>query len=358
MLNDLARAGGELADAIMTTSPDVTVSTNLGGFVNQRGLFSRNDRADAFKDASIASPQKWLARPTGQHMELGIAENNLFLMLAAAGLSGSLFGRRLMPIGTVYDPFINRGLDALNYACYQDARFMLVATPAGVTLAPEGGAHQSIHTPLIGMAQDKLEYFEPAFTDELSEIMRWGFHHMQADDGGSIYLRLSTRPMEQLERTLSQSDVEEIIAGAYWRVEPAADTELVVVYCGVLAPEALEALDQIREDVPGAGLMAVTSPDRLHRGWFDVQAARAAGRPVKSHVERLLAKVPRSAALVTMIDGPPATLSWLGGVCGHRVSPLGVTRFGQTGDIQDLYRAYRLDTDAAVDAAAEGLLPI
>ncbi len=356
VLNDLARAGGELADAIMTTSPDVTVSTNLGGFVNQRGLFSRNDRADAFKDASIASPQKWLARPDGQHVELGIAENNLFLMLAAAGLSGSLFGRRLMPIGTVYDPFINRGLDALNYACYQDARFMLVATPAGVTLAPEGGAHQSIHTPLIGMAQDKLDYFEPAFVDELSEIMRWGFHHMQADDGGSIYLRLSTRPMDQPERTLSDANVEEVIAGAYWRVEPAADTDLVIVYCGVLAPEAMDALEQIREDVPGVGLLAVTSPDRLARGWFDAQAARAAGRPEPSHVERLLAKVPRVATLVTMMDGPPTTLSWLGGVHGHRVSALGVTRFGQTGDIQDLYRAYRLDADAAVDAAALGLL--
>ncbi len=356
VLNDLSRAGGELADAIMTTSPDVTVSTNLGGFVNQRGLFSRNDRADAFKDAAIASPQKWLARPTGQHVELGIAENNLFLMLAAAGLSHSLFGKRLMPIGTVYDPFINRGLDALNYACYQDARFMLVATPAGITLAPEGGAHQSIHTPLIGMAQDKLEYFEPAFVDELSEIMRWGFHHMQADDGGSIYLRLSTRPMEQPARNLSQSDLEAIIAGAYWRVEPAPDTEIVLVYCGVLATEAMAAFEQICEDVPGVGLLAVTSPDRLSRGWFDAQATRASGRPTAAHVERLLAGVPRGAALVTMIDGPPAALAWLGGVHGHRVSPLGVTRFGQTGDIQDLYRAYRLDADAAVEAAAVGIV--
>ena len=85
VLNDLARAGGELADAILTTSPDVTVSTNLGGFVNQRGLFSRNDRADAFKDASIASPQKWLARPNGQHLELGIAENNLCSHVGGGG---------------------------------------------------------------------------------------------------------------------------------------------------------------------------------------------------------------------------------------------------------------------------------
>jgi pyruvate dehydrogenase E1 component len=141
ILNDLARTGGPLADALVTTSPDVTVSTNLGGFVNQRGLFAREAHGDKFREAAIASPQRWIMGPAGQHIELGIAENNLFLMLGALGLTGDLFGRRVIPVGTLYDPFINRGLDALNYACYQDARFLLVATPSGLTLAPEGGAH-------------------------------------------------------------------------------------------------------------------------------------------------------------------------------------------------------------------------
>jgi len=358
VLNDLARGGGDLADAIVTTSPDVTVSTNLGGWVNQRGLFSRINRADTFRDSSIASAQKWLASPRGQHIELGIAENNLFLMLAAAGLSGPLFGKRLLPIGTVYDPFINRGLDALNYACYQDARFMLVATPAGLTLAPEGGAHQSLHTPLIGMAQDHLAYFEPAFVDELVEIMRWGFGYMQADDGGSIYLRLSTRPLDQIERTLSEPDVGQIIDGGYWRVAPGPDARIVIAYCGVIALEALETFEQILEDDPQAGLLAVTSPDRLNSGWSQATRARAQGLGAVSHVERLLAQAPRDAVLVTMMDGPPATLSWLGGVHGHRVSPLGLTRFGQSGDIPDLYREYGLDADAGVSAAAVGLLPV
>ena len=148
IMNDLARAGGPLADALVTTSPDVTVSTNLGGFVNQRGVFARETRGDQFRESNIASPQRWGMGPHGQHIELGIAENNLFLLLGALGLSSQLFGSRLMPVGTLYDPFINRGLDALNYACYQDARFLLVATPSGLTLAPEGGAHQSIqHAP-------------------------------------------------------------------------------------------------------------------------------------------------------------------------------------------------------------------
>jgi len=349
ILNDLARAGGPLADAIVTTSPDVTVSTNLGGFVNQRGLFAREARHDQFRDSKIASPQRWTMGPSGQHIELGIAENNLFLLLGALGLTGPLFGHRVIPIGTLYDPFINRGLDALNYACYQDARFMLVATPAGLTLAPEGGAHQSIHTPLIGMAQAGLSYFEPAFVDELTEIMRWGFDHLQQPDGGSVYLRLSTRVLDQPERTPGDAFRRDLIEGAYWQVEPKPGAELAVVYTGAVAPEARDAFEQILEDIPGAGLLAVPSPDRLHRGWS--RALNAVGS-AGSHADRLLTALAPGAGLVTVIDGPPGTLSWLGGVRGHRVSALGVDRFGQSGDVPDLYRAYRLDADAILDAAA------
>ena len=350
ILNDLARTGGELADAIVTTSPDVTVSTNLGGFVNQRGLFARESRADRFREAAIASPQRWLMGPKGQHIELGIAENNLFLLLGALGLAGEIFGRRLMPVGALYDPFINRGLDALNYACYQDARFLLAATPSGLTLAPEGGAHQSIHTPLIGMAQDHLSYFEPAYVDELAEIMRWAFGHLQDDDGGSVYLRLSTRILDQPRRSAAPDWTAALVEGAYWHIPPAPGAELAVVYTGAVAPEAIEAFELIREDFEGAGLLAVPSPDRLHRGWSKAMETGAA-----SHVERLLRPLDRNAALVTVIDGPPATLSWLGGVVGHRVRALGVERFGQSGDIQDLYRAYRLDAEAILDAAAAAL---
>jgi pyruvate dehydrogenase E1 component len=349
ILNDLARKGGPLADAIVTTSPDVTVSTNLGGWVNQRGLFARDARRDQFKDANIASAQKWIMGPLGQHIELGIAENNLFLLLGALGLAGELFGQRVIPVGTLYDPFINRGLDALNYACYQDARFLLVATPAGLTLAPEGGAHQSIHTPLIGMAQDKLSYFEPAYVDELSAIMRWAFGHMQDEDGGSVYLRLSTRALDQPDRRLDAGLTAQLVEGGYWEVEPEPGAALAVVYTGVIAPEAREAFDMILEDIPGAGLLAVPSPDRLQRGWS------AGLRGGVSHVEHLLAPLASNASLITVIDGPPATLSWLGGVRGHRVRALGLEHFGQSGDLPDLYRAYGLDAEAILDAAALAL---
>ena len=193
ILLDLSKAGGELADRIVTTSPDVTVSTNLGAWVNQRGLFRRSDMADVFAQAKIASAQKWSGGNKGQHIELGIAENNLFLMLAAAGLSGDLFGERLFPIGTLYDPFIARGLDALNYACYQDARFLLVATPSGITLGPEGGAHQSINPPLIALGQPGLRHYEPAYADELAAMMEEAFRLIDDPAGESTYLRLSTR---------------------------------------------------------------------------------------------------------------------------------------------------------------------
>lgn len=353
ILLDLSRAGGGLADRIVTTSPDVTVSTNLGAWVNQRGLFRRQELADVFAAARIPSAQKWGGHKAGQHIELGIAENNLFLMLAALGLAGELFGERLFPIGTVYDPFIARGLDALNYACYQDARFMLVATPSGVTLGPEGGAHQSINPPLIAMGQPGLRHYEPAFVDELALMMEEGFRLMQAEDGESIYLRLTTRSIAQIER---QDDgwKADALAGGYWLREPAPGGEAAIVYSGAIAPEALAAWEALKDDVPGLGLLAITSPDLLHRGWSARRGARWGGRGQgPSHVENLLAPLSRDAGLVTLLDGSPAALSWLGGVAGHRVSPLGLDRFGQTGSLGDLYRYYRLDVDAIVEAAAE-----
>lgn len=357
ILLDLAKSGHPLADRIVTTSPDVTVSTNLGAFVNQRGLFRRQELKDVFAGHKIPSPQKWAGHEAGQHIELGIAENNLFLMLAALGLSAPLFGERLLPVGTVYDPFISRGLDALNYACYQDARFLLVATPSGLTLGPEGGAHQSINTPLIGMGQPGLTHYEPAFADELALFMRRAFTAMQAADGDSTYLRLSTRVIAQEPRSDAAWEAD-ALAGGYWLRAPAPGSRAAIAFSGAIAPEAIAAWEQLADDLPGLGLLNVTSPDLLHRGWSAARAARwQGGKRAASHVETLLAPLAPDAGIVTLLDGSPAALSWLGGVRGQRVSPLGTDRFGQTGDLPDLYRTYRLDADAVVEAMAELLLP-
>jgi pyruvate dehydrogenase E1 component len=357
ILAEIGRGDGafkDLAAAIVTTSPDVTVSTNLGPWVNRRGIFDRHTRTDVFRDSKLASAQRWGMSPTGQHIELGIAEQNLFLLLGAAGLSHSLHGARVLPIGTVYDPFVNRGLDALIYACYQDARFLLVSTPSGISLAPEGGQHQSINTPLIGMAADRLVAYEPSHIDELAILLRHAFVHMQAPTGSAVWLRLSTRQLDQPARTL---DPAAVIAGAHWVVPPAPGARIAIAYQGPVAPEAREAFDELAAEEPGAGLLAITSPDRLHAGWLAAQRARRSGdRAASAHIEDILAPLAPGAALVTLLDGHPAAHAWLGAVRGQRVMPLGPDRFGQGGDIPDLYREYGLDVDAILDACAQALL--
>ncbi len=244
---------------------------------------------------------------------------------------------------------------------------MLVGTPSGVTLAPEGGAHQSIGSPLIGMAQDGLASFEPAFLDELSVIMEWSFDYLQRsgdgdpdertwlrdETGGSVYLRLSTRPLEQPLRREGAAFERGVIDGAYWLREPGPNAEVVIAYQGTVATEAVEAAGRIAGDRRDIGVLAVTSADRMNAGWTAARRARARGHAgARSHVESLLQHVPAHCMLITVIDGHPATLSWLGSVAGHRVVPLGVEHFGQTGSISDLYRHFGIDADSIVAAAS------
>ncbi|HEY4140262.1 MAG TPA: transketolase [Pseudolabrys sp.] len=370
ILNEIGRSDSELARRIVTTSPDVTVSTNLGPWVNRRGLFALEEMKDTFKSERIPSTFNWEFSPQGQHIELGIAEMNLFILLSALGLSHSINGERLLPVGTLYDPFIARGLDALNYACYQDARFIAVATPSGITLAGEGGAHQSIAEPLIGMAQDGLASFEPAFVDELAVIMAWAFAYIQKDGeeapdqdwlreetGGSVYLRLSTRPVEQIQRQMTPELRQEIVDGAYWLRKPGPNAQVIVAYTGAIAPEAIEAIGLMAEDRRDVGLLAVTSADRLNAGWTAAQRGRERGLVhARSHIERLLEDVPQNCGIVTVVDAHPATLAWLGAVNGNRTRALGVEHFGQTGSLEALYRHYGIDANSIV-AAAQAIAP-
>ncbi|MGE0503428.1 MAG: transketolase [Rhizobiaceae bacterium] len=367
LMHEIAKSRTEFGDRVVTVSPDVTVSTNLGAWVNRRGVFARQDRVDLFRSERIPSTFNWTASPKGQHIELGIAEMNLFLMLSALGLSHSILGERLLPVGTLYDPFIERGLDALNYACYQDSRFIVVATPSGITLAPEGGAHQSIATPLIGLAQDGLASFEPAFFDELSILLRWAFEYIQRSSnenavdpatwlrdatGGSVYFRLTTRTIEQPRRAPTTEFATDVVHGGYWMRAPGPNCELVIAYCGAVAPEAVEAVGYLGESHRDIGLLAVTSADRLNAGWTAASRAREAGKAsAQSHVERLLGQLPQTCRLLTVLDGHPATLAWLGSVFGHRTRSLGVEHFGQSGTIGELYRHHGIDCRAILGAA-------
>jgi pyruvate dehydrogenase E1 component len=162
------------------------------------------------------------------------------------------------------------------------------------------------------MAQDGLASFEPAYVDELAVIMEWAFNHLQAPakEGGSVYLRLSTLPLTQPARQLTDSLREGIIAGAFWQIEPANGAGLAVIYCGAIAPEAHAAHGALLDDFPGAGLLAVISADRLHADWL----RHARRGSTDSYWERLLDALAPEAILVTILDGHPATLSWIGSV--------------------------------------------
>jgi pyruvate dehydrogenase E1 component len=221
------------------------------------------------------------------------------------------------------------------------------------------------------MAQDGLAAFEPAYVDELAAIMAWSFDYIQKggegqpsernwlrdETGGSVYLRLSTRPVEQIKRTIDAELRHAIIDGAYWMRKPGPNCQVVVAYTGAVAPEAIESIGLMAEDRRDVGLLAVTSADRLNAGWTAAQRARERGLVnARSHIERLMADVPAHCGIVTVCDAHPATLGWLGAIHGHRTRGLGVEHFGQTGSIPDLYRHYGIDANAIV-AAAETIAP-
>jgi pyruvate dehydrogenase E1 component len=356
LLNQLARHQDPAIDRIVTISPDVASSTNLGPWITKRGIFHHHSRPNFFAEQQISSTLPWSIGPAGQHFELGIAETNLFLLLAACGLAAEHHGQRLLPIGTLYDPFISRGLDALNYACYQDARFIVAGTPSGVSLAPEGGAHQSIYTPLLGTGQPGLTYFEPAYADEVREVLFWAFDHLQNDDGGSVYLRLSTRKIQQPKREITPELRQAILAGGYWLKLPHANATHCIVAMGAVLPEALTAQQELALQGPPPGLLVVTSPDRLARSWYADRSApcvddhSAPSPSQRSYLCQLLQCVPPTCTLVTVLDGHPLALAWLGAVAGHRVRPLGVSKFGMSGYLSEVYRVHQLDSASIVAA--------
>jgi pyruvate dehydrogenase E1 component len=348
----------ELLDRMVTTSPDVSVSTNLGGWINKVGVFNPDEPQDFLGEGRLL---RWKQTAAGHHIELGISEMNLFLMLHALGLGHELHGRHLVPIGTVYDPFVCRGLDALIYALYNDARFIMIGTPAGVTLAPEGGAHQSAITPSIGLELPGLDYAEPAFARALDWLLCDGIDGLSSANGSSLYLRLSTRPIDQSaflaaeERLGSTTLREHVLRGGYRLREPAdGRASVILATCGPVVPEVLEAARQLDEEGVSSVVLDLTSSDRLYREWRTQlrDASRTATRPSDAtHLASLLRPDERRAPIVTVHDAASHHLAWLGGVFGARVVPVGVDSFGQSGSIPDLYGLFDLRPEQIVNAA-------
>lgn len=342
---------------LVTTSPDVSVSTNLGGWINKVGVFHPNEQPDYLGDERLL---RWKQTDTGRHVELGISEMNLFLMLHALGLGHELHGEQLLPIGTVYDPFVCRGLDALIYALYNGARFVVVGTPAGITLAPEGGAHQSSITPSIGLELPGLDYAEPAYAQAVDWLLCDGVRRLGEPDGSSLYLRLSTRPIDQqpFEDLTANGDREllrhDVLAGGYRLREPIdRPAEVVLATCGPVVPDVLEAARLLDAEGLPSIVLDLTSPDRLYRDWrqsLRAASQRARTAPPTFHLARLLAPNERRLPIVTVHDAASHHLAWLGGVFGARTIPIGVDEFGQSGTIADLYCAFDLSSDQIVNA--------
>ena len=356
----LTRLGevAEVAERLVTTSPDVSVSTNLGGWINRMGVFHPTEQHDYLGDQRAL---RWHQNSAGHHIELGISEMNLFLLLHALGLGHELHGHHLLPVGTVYDPFVCRGLDALIYALYNGSRFVVVGTPAGVTLAPEGGAHQSTITPSIGLELPSITYAEPAFCQSLDWLLCDGLRRLSDADGTSLYLRLSTRPLDQrpfaewVERTGEATARADVLAGGYRLREPVdAPAAVVLATCGPLVPEVLSAAEALDAEGLPSLVLDITSSDRLHRQWRNgLRAGARSGRPAETahHLARLIAPHERHLPIVTVHDAASHHLAWLGGVFGARTVPVGVDEFGQSGTIADLYRTFDLSPDLIVNAA-------
>lgn len=367
-LTDLARNTPEIADRIVTASPDVASSTGLGGWINKAGVWARNE-PETLPEESIARALNWSESPKGQHIELGISENNLFMMLGQLGQSHEASGELLFPIGSVYDPFVRRGLDAFTYGVYSGAKFILVGTPSGITLASEGGAHQSLVTPSIGIEMPELAFYEPCFGKETEWIMLDALERIRRRER-STYLRLTNKRVDQslFKLPSDAGDCERLrrqaLRGAYRLVGRESEAGYApgenvahIFACGAMVPDAVEASDALLREGIYANVINLTGPGPLYRRFQDGARAALRGEAAEPFMGDIIGPEDRRAPAVTVVDGHPHSLAWLGGALGTRVVPLGVSEFGQSGDRADLYREYEIDADsivAACFAAVEG----
>jgi pyruvate dehydrogenase E1 component len=353
-LLDLTREAPEAAKRVVTLCPDVSSSTNLGGWVNKVGVWSAAERVDWFAD-DPETILHWRERPTGQHLELGIAETNLVGMLGEFGATWSRWGQPLLPIGVMYDPFVERALEPWSFGIYAGGQSILVGTPSGVSLAPEGGAHQSITTPSVGLEQPGCISYDPAFAIDVEWTLLASLARLGRPDGSSAYLRLSTRPVDQTlaavpgDPAARERRRRQVVAGAYPLRRAAGTPAVTFAVMGALVPEALAAADRLATLGTEADVVCVTSAGLL----FDAVQARAGHGTAETWVLDTAFPARRAAPLVTVLDGHPHTLAFLAGINQVRAVHLGVSKFGQSGDLEQVYRYHGLDADSLVGAALD-----
>jgi pyruvate dehydrogenase E1 component len=352
---DLAHTAPEVASHVVTVSPDVASSTNLGGWINRAGIWHLGERIDWFAD-DTDTLVRWRESEHGQHIELGIAEGNLVGLLSELGATWSRDGQALLPVGTLYDPFVNRALEPWSFGIYAGGQSILVGTPSGVTLAPEGGAHQSIITPSVGLEQPRCVAWEPAFGQDLEWTLLHAFSQIGRPDGTSAYFRLTTRPLDQALAAVPgdpagrQARRQQVLTGGY-RIKTAADPapDVALVGVGAVMPEVIAAAEQLEAAGVRCDVLCLTSPDLIFRA---LQARRGLG-PGEYEILDALLPPGRAAPIVTVMDGHPHTLSFLSAIRSTPISCLGVSDFGQSGDVGDLYRYFGIDTDTIIGAAID-----
>jgi pyruvate dehydrogenase E1 component len=354
-LLDLTREAPEAAARVVTVSPDVSSSTNLGGWVNKVGVWSARERTDWFAD-DAETILHWREKPTGQHIELGIAETNLVGLIGELGATWSRWGRPLLPVGVLYDPFVERALEPWSFGIYAGGQSILVGTPSGVSLAPEGGAHQSITTPSIGIEQPGCVSYEPAFAVDTEWCLLASLARLGRPDGSSAYLRLSTRPVSQkladvpADPAARERRRRQVVAGAYPLRRAAGGPQVTIAAMGAVVPEALAAAERLSELGTPADVVCVTSPGLLFRALRARQGHDPAG---ETWILDQAFPATRATPLVTVLDGHPHTLAFLATVNRVPHIGLGVARFGQSGSVEDLYRYNGIDTDSIIRAALD-----
>ena len=352
-LLDLNRAAPEIGHRIVTVSPDVSSSTNLGGWVNKVGVWAQTERSDWFDD-DAETILHWRENPMGRHLELGIAETNLVGVLGELGATWSRWGQPLLPIGVMYDPFVERALEPWSFGIYAGGQSILVGTPSGVTLAPEGGAHQSIKTPSIGLEQPGCVSYEPAFALDAEWTLLASLARLGRPGGSSAYLRLSTRPIDQSLAAIPPDPAarerrrRNVVAGGYVLRRPRHPV-LTICVMGALVPEALGAAERLEAMGLGAAVVCVTSAGLL----FEAAQARRGAAEAPTWILDALLPADTATPIVTVLDGHPHTLAFLAGVNRVRANHLGVTRFGQSGDLDDVYREHGLDIDSIVTSGLD-----
>ena len=351
---DLSREAPEVAARVVTVSPDVASSTNLGGWINHVGIWHLGERIDWFAD-DTDTLVRWRESEHGQHIELGIAEGNLVGLLGELGVTWSRDGQALLPIGTLYDPFVGRALEPWSFGLYAGGQSILVGTPSGVTLAPEGGAHQSVITPSIGLEQPRCIAWEPAFGQDLEWTLLYAMSRLGRPDGTSSYFRLTTRPIDQALAALPEDPPERetrrqrVLAGGYRLRTAAPAPALTLVGVGAMMPEVLAAADALAAGGVESDVVCLTSPDLV----FRALQARQGLAPGDDGILGELFGADRIAPIVSVLDGHPHTLSFLSAIRGAPIACLGVADFGQSGDVEDLYRYFGIDNETIIGAAID-----